>query len=314
MEVIKTERPKVSIVMPVYNALPYLDEAIRSIYAQTYENWELIIVDDASTDGSWEFVSRICDFRVRVFRNDRNMRGAYTTNKAIEMASGEYIAKMDADDVSFPDRLEKQVCFLLQNPQVDAVGCGLYRVDKEMNLITVNRPPESHKDIIRFISVGRKFIFGPSFPITDGCLITKRKWFQQWNYNPEIPYAYDFDQNLRSHYASTFANISEPLYVYRRVGETSSWLSQTKAVYYKFVSLVKYGFKKSNLGISLLSLFSLALRPLFVYLTSLYVLYIQKNAGVNSCDQQQAFGKDENRIALAIETIRQTSIPFVDGQ
>lgn len=306
-------QPKVSIVMPVYNALPYLDEAVRSIFAQTYTNWELIIVDDASTDGSWEFVAKISDPRVRTFRNDRNMRNSYTLNRAIALATGEYIAKMDADDVSFPDRIERQVCFLLQNLQVDAVGCGLYRVDKEMNLITVNRPPELHKDIIRFISVGRKFIFGPSFPITDGCLVAKKVWFERWNYDPKIPYAQDFDQNLRSHYTSFFANISDPLYIYRRVGVTSSWLNQTKAVYYKFNSLIKYGFKKNNIGLSLLALFSLLLRPLFVYLTSIYVSNIKKNAEANTADGQRNMRKDDMRIAQAIEVIRKISIPTGDG-
>ncbi|MBV5326811.1 MAG: glycosyltransferase family 2 protein [Chlorobium sp.] len=313
MEKDKYNQPKVSIVMPVYNALPYLDEAIRSIFAQTYKNWELIIVDDASTDGSWEFVNRIRDPRVRLFRNEINMRGAFTTNKAIDLATGEYIAKMDADDISFPDRIERQVKYLLQNADVDAVGCGLYRVDKDMNLITVNRPPELHKDIIRFISVGRKFVFGPSFPITDGCLVTKKKWFQEWKYNPNIPYAYDFDQNLRSHYFSVFANISEPLYVYRRVGETSSWLSQTKAVYYKLMSLMKYGFRKSNFGLSMLALISLVLRPFFAYLTSIYVIHIKKSAEINANEKDNKMGVNYQRITQALETVRRTEIPTMES-
>ena len=271
---IRTSQSKVSIVMPVYNALPYLDEAIRSIYAQTYENWELIIVDDASTDGSWEYASRIDDARVRLFRNDKNMKNSYTLNRAIALASGEYIAKMDADDVSFPERIERQINYLLEHPHVDAVSCGLYRVDNEMNLITISRPPEFHKDIIRFISLGINFVFGPSFPFTDGCIVAKKEWFEKWNYDQNIPYAQDFDRNLRSHYTSVFANVSDPLYIYRRVGVTSSWFSQTRAVYYKLISLLRYGFKMNNLGMSFLSLLSLAMRPLFTYLTTLYVMSV----------------------------------------
>lgn len=305
--------PKVSIVMPVYNALPYLEEAIRSIYAQTYDNWELVIVDDASSDGSWEFVNRILDPRVSVFRNDINMGNSYTLNRAIALTRGDYIAKMDADDLSFPERIEKQMRFLLDKPGVDAVGCGLYRVDKALKLIMVNKPPELHKDIIRFISIGRKFIFGPSFPLTDGCLVAKKAWFERWQYDPAIPYAQDFDQNLRSHYTSVFANISEPLYVYRRVGVTSSGLSQTKAVYYKFISLMRFGFKKSNLGLSIMALFSLAMRPLFVYMTSLYVMHIQKKAGLYTTDRQRAIREEEKRIARAMEAIKQATIPFSTG-
>jgi hypothetical protein len=143
--------------------------------------------------------------------------------------------------------------------------------------------------------------------------VAKKSWFEQWNYDPDIPYAQDFDQNLRSHYTSVFANISEPLYVYRRVGVTSSWLSQTKAVYYKFVSLVRYGFKKDNLGMSLLSMLSLALRPLFVYLTSIYVIHIKKSAGSNTADRQRNMGKDDMRIAQAMETIGRINIPIGNG-
>lgn len=273
------DQPKVSIVMPVYNALPYLDQAVRSIFAQTYENWELIIVDDASTDGSWQFVNRIIDGRVVTCRNDRNMRNSYTLNRGIALASGEYIAKMDADDVSFPERIEQQVNFLQQNKQVDAVGCGLYRVDKDLNLITVNRPPCSHKEIVRFISFGRKFIYGPSFQITDGCLLAKAAWFKRWAYDPDIPYAQDFDQNLRAHFTSIFANIPDPLYIYRRVGVTSSWVSQTKAVYYKLISLVRYGFKNDIFGRSLLALVSLAMRPFFAFLTTIYVRCLRVRSG-----------------------------------
>jgi len=299
--------------MPVYNTLPYLEEAIRSIYAQTYRNWELVIVDDASTDGSWEFVSRIRDERVRVWRNERNMRNSFTLNRAISLAGGEYIAKMDADDVSFPERIERQIDFLLRNPEVDAVGCGLYRVDKELNLITVNRPPASHREIVRFIALGRKFIFGPSFPITDGCLVAKREWFERWKYDPGIPYAQDFDQNLRSHYTSVFANISDPLYLYRRVGVTSSWLSQTKAVRYKLTSLLRHGFKKSNLGLSVLALVSLALRPLFAYLTSLYVIMVGRKAGLRTAGGGRSPGKEERSMMQAMEAVRKATIPLAEG-
>jgi glycosyltransferase involved in cell wall biosynthesis len=296
--------------MPVYNAMPYLEEAIRSIYAQSYQNWELIIVDDASADGSWEFVCRFRDPRVRVCRNQRNMGHSYTVNRGIALASGDYIAKMDADDISFPDRIERQVEFLMRHQEVDAIGCGLYRVDKDLNLITVNRPPASHKEIVRFISLGKKFVFGPSFPITDGCLVAKTKWFKMWNYDPDIPYAQDFDQNLRSHYTSVFANIPEPLYVYRRVGVTSSWLNQTKAVYYKLISLMRYGFRKNNLGMSLLALVSLTIRPLFAYLTSLYVTWASRKSYRQTAEGM--VGKEQARILRAMEAIKKVTLPLAE--
>jgi len=303
------QQPKVSVVMPVYNTRPYLEEAIASIFAQTYRNWELVIVDDFSTDGSWEYVCGIRDPRVRVARNERNMRNSYTLNRGIALATGEYIAKMDADDVSFPERIERQMEYLREHPEVDAVGCGLYRVDRDLKLITVNIPPAAHRDIVRFIAPGRKFVFGPSFPITDGCLVARRSWFLRWQYDPAIPYAQDFDQNLRSHYDSVFANLQEPLYLYRRVGVTSSWLSQTKAVWYKLGSLSLYGFKKGTVGLSLLALVSLALRPFFSLLTSVYVACVRSGAG------RQSWGAspEEGRIAGAMAAVRRAVVPMAKG-
>jgi len=304
-----TDQPLVSIVMPVYNAMPYLDEAIRSIYAQTYEVWELIIVDDASTDGSREFVNRISDHRVRVFRNEKNMGHSFTCNKGVILARGEFVAKMDADDICFPERLERQLGYLLDNRNIDVVGCGLYRVDKNMNIITLNMPPKRHEDIVRFISISRKFIFGPSFLITDGCLMAKKGWFERWKYDPDIPYAQDFDLILRSHYSSIFANISEPLYVYRRVGVTSSWFSQTKAVYYKAVSLLKYGFKKSNIGLSCMAIFSLIARPIFAYLTILYVFYVKKKTEYTQDTGEIRLADNEKKLQNVLKIINQVQIP-----
>jgi glycosyltransferase involved in cell wall biosynthesis len=227
------------------------------------------------------------------------------------MARGKFIAKMDADDMSFPERIERQLKYLLDNPTVDVVGCGHYRVDKNMKLITVYVPPERHEDIIKFVSIGWKFIFGPSFPITDGCLMVKKEWFERWKYNPDIPYAQDFDLNLRSHYSSVFANISDPLYVYRRVGVTSSWLNQTKAVYYKFISLIRYGFKKSSLGLSFLAIVSLIMRPFFAFLTTLYVLYIQKKNVSNKMHRKSRLDDDEKKIELLFEALNKVRIPTI---
>lgn len=306
MEQRDMQQAKVSVVMPVYNTRPYLEEAIASIFAQTYRNWELVIVDDFSTDGSWEYVCGIRDPRVRVARNERNMRNSYTLNRGIALATGEYVAKMDADDVSFPERIERQMEYLREHPEVDAVGCGLYRVDRDLKLITVNIPPAAHRDIVRFIAPGRKFVFGPSFPITDGCLVARRSWFLRWQYDPAIPYAQDFDQNLRSHYDSVFANLQEPLYLYRRVGVTSSWLSQTKAVGYKLGSLARHGFRRGNLGLSLLALASLALRPLFSLLTSVYVACVRSGAGRHA----RGASPEEGRIAGAMAAVRRAAVPM----
>jgi glycosyltransferase involved in cell wall biosynthesis len=112
--------PKVSVLMPVFNGLPYLADAIDSVLAQTVEDFEFIIVDDRSSDGSRELLEDYAarDRRIRVLRNDTNLGIADTLNRGISECRGEYIARMDADDVSLPQRFERQVGFMDNAPEV----------------------------------------------------------------------------------------------------------------------------------------------------------------------------------------------------
>src|SRR5688572_2119038 len=101
--------PKVSVILPVYNGEKYLREAIESILCQTYEDFEFIIINDGSTDKSEEIILSYKDGRIVYSKNEFNKGLIYSLNKSIELASGELIARMDADDIAFPDRLQKQV-------------------------------------------------------------------------------------------------------------------------------------------------------------------------------------------------------------
>lgn len=114
--------PKVSIAMPLYNAEKYVSETVKSLLVQTYEDFEIIIVDDASTDNSVKIVSRIDDSRIRLLKNSVNMGIAATRNRAIENCVGEYIALMDDDDIAPNYRIEKEVNFLNENNGIDVVG------------------------------------------------------------------------------------------------------------------------------------------------------------------------------------------------
>jgi hypothetical protein len=110
--------------MPVFNGAAYLHEAVESILAQTLANFEFLIVDDASTDATPEILRRYAsrDERIRILTNRHNMERSVSRNKAIDLARSELIAVMDADDVSLPDRFEKQVAFMRANPDVVVVG------------------------------------------------------------------------------------------------------------------------------------------------------------------------------------------------
>ncbi len=116
----------VSIIMPSYNTAPYIAESIRSVMAQTYTDWELIIVDDASTDSTDEVVkdvilsgaqaeSKDLSSKIHYFKNDRNRGAAYSRNRALREAKGKWIAFLDSDDLWTPDKLEKQIAFMTKN-------------------------------------------------------------------------------------------------------------------------------------------------------------------------------------------------------
>jgi glycosyltransferase involved in cell wall biosynthesis len=122
--------PQVTVLMPVFNSGKFLDAAISSILSQTYPDFEFIIIDDGSTDNSAAIIKSFKDPRIRFFQNEINLGITRTLNKGIELASTEYIARMDADDISYPDRLKKQYKYLREHPDCALVS-SLVRVINE---------------------------------------------------------------------------------------------------------------------------------------------------------------------------------------
>jgi glycosyltransferase involved in cell wall biosynthesis len=115
--------------MPVHNGLPYLGRAVESILRQTWGEFELLLIDDASTDGSGDFLSALEDPRIRLVRHERNLDLVATLNEGLNLARGEYVARMDQDDISLPERLEKQVAFLERHGDVGVVAAGARLID-----------------------------------------------------------------------------------------------------------------------------------------------------------------------------------------
>ena len=109
------EKGLVSIIMPSYNTAPYIRETIQSVLDQTYQNWELIIIDDCSTDNTDEVVASIKDERIRYYHNEKNSGAAVSRNRAIREAKGRWIAFLDSDDLWMPEKLEKQISFMEKN-------------------------------------------------------------------------------------------------------------------------------------------------------------------------------------------------------
>ncbi len=146
---------KVTILMPVYNGERYLREAIVSMLNQTFTNFEFLIINDGSTDGSEAIIKSYNDKRIRLVNNEKNLGIVETLNKGIGLAKGEYIARMDADDVSLPERLEKQVEFLDRNPSVCVVAAHITLVDEQNRILdycwTEDMLTRTEKEIYDFL-------------------------------------------------------------------------------------------------------------------------------------------------------------------
>jgi glycosyltransferase involved in cell wall biosynthesis len=152
--------PLVSIIMPVYNGEKHLKDAIASILSQSYTNLEFIIIDDASSDASSKIIQAMKDRRIRSVRNRKNLGVARSLNRGLELAKGKYIARMDADDLSFPTRIEKQVQFLESNTDHGMVGTQYVNMDQNRNIYEIGAQLQSFQEIMYAIQSMNVFCHG----------------------------------------------------------------------------------------------------------------------------------------------------------
>ncbi len=122
------KQPLVSVIIPCYNAEKYVEQAVRSIMNQTYKNLEILITDDCSTDASFAILQKLAeeDARIKLFRNTENQKIVRTLNALVERATGKYMARMDADDISLAKRFERQAAFLEANPDIAICGTNAW--------------------------------------------------------------------------------------------------------------------------------------------------------------------------------------------
>lgn len=204
------KNPKITVLMPVYNAESYLREAIDSIFNQSFTNFEFLIINDASTDSSKNIILSYKDPRIRYFENKKNLGVARTLNKGLRLAKGKYIARMDADDISFPTRLEKQVEFMDKHPGIAVCGTWLKAIfDTKSEIWKVPDDFETIRCLMLFHSV----IYHPTVIIRTE--IIKKYNFQ---YKTTYPYAEDYELWLRIAKNSLLANLPEVL-LHRRIRE-----------------------------------------------------------------------------------------------
>ena len=182
--------PEISVIMSVYNSERFLNQAINSILDQTFSEFEFVIVNDASTDNSRNIILSYTDSRIKLIDNDTNIGLTKSLNKAIEIAKGRYIARMDADDISLPDRFSVQYDFLEANNDFTLVGSGAYLINENNNEIgSLNRPFTNE------IIIGHAFFYNPIIhPVV---MFRKNTIVEIGAYNIAIKRAQDYDLWLR---------------------------------------------------------------------------------------------------------------------
>ena len=177
--------------MSVYNGEKYLREAIDSILNQTFTNFEFIIIDDASTDDSNAIIKKYTDKRIKLVENPQNMGLTKSLNRGLKISLGKYIARLDSDDLAFPNRLKEQYEFMEKNPHIFIAGSFMKIIDESGNLISINKIYTS-PNIIKLL-----FLF--KNPLLHSSIIIRHFKLKNLNfYNENYPYAQDLELYSRA--------------------------------------------------------------------------------------------------------------------
>ena len=214
--------PRVSVVMTTYNGVRFLGKAIESILYQSYMDLELIVVDDGSTDSSASVIRSFCarDSRVRGIFLKTNLGVAKAANRGLRVTRGEYIARMDSDDLCHRDRLAKQVSYLEKHPEIFVLGC------RSVNIDEWDKRKNSAKDKMNFccgrLLLARRMAEG-EYLVVHASLVVRKFCFEEvGGYRECFPMGEDLDFYTRilERYGAVFENLSERLYYYRRYKES----------------------------------------------------------------------------------------------
>ena len=233
--------PLISIIMPVYNACAYLVPSLDSILNQTYKNWELIAIDDCSSDDSYLILRQyaLMDSRIKVYKNIKNLGVGETLDKGVKLAKGKYIARMDSDDVSYPERLEKQLAYLLKNLDVIAVGGQCRLIDENSKVIGMKLFPTDSNRLYELLYNAAP-IQHPTLMVNTNLLPKNFTWYDGWRKAQDV---YLFFKLVNY---GKLANLEDVVLDYRyyrggnslknpkdtfRLTKTIRWLGKTKFGY-----------------------------------------------------------------------------------
>lgn len=215
--------PRVSVVIPVYNRAHYVRTAIDSILAQTFTDFELLVIDDGSSDNTCDVVHSYADPRVQLIRNEENLGIPVTRNRGLALARGEYMAILDSDDYAYPKRLAKQVAFLDAHPDHVVVGAWAAWMDSDgQPLKKVKRRPVNAED------AAATLIFRSC--LQQSAVMGRTEVLRRYGYREDFDMSSDFELWVRLAEHHKIANLAEPLVSYRVHGGRTTRQKATRVV------------------------------------------------------------------------------------
>jgi glycosyltransferase involved in cell wall biosynthesis len=219
--------PVITIAMPFYNSAATLELAIRSLLNQSYGDFELLLCDDGSDDQGLAIARSFDDPRLICWSDGRRLRLAARLNECIDRARGCYLARMDADDIAYPDRLAQQLAFLSAHAEIDLCSAGALVFGKR------GRPLWRFSPALENAGITRSPYRG--FPLWHPLWMGRIEWFRRWRYDETAWLAQDQELLLRSYRASRFANLPQVLLGYRKERVTLHKLWRYKLLHIQYV-------------------------------------------------------------------------------
>ncbi len=284
--------PLVTVGIPFFNAKPYLELSIRSVFAQSLSSWELILLDDASTDGSLDLACSVQDPRVRLILQRPNRGIAHGLNTITENARGHYIAQLHADDLMHPTRLERQLRYMLDHPECSVIGTGSYLIDAHSTPVGRVTPafcPGAHK--------------GPLI-LSHPTIMGRKAWFLENPYNPGFTRAEDYELWMRT--LGGTANIPEPLTLYR---SRFRWRAYCASAREKRVALLQHGPKRFGWNWSMCEIVNTYAKTSAYAFAGIWGaqerLFQYRHKGISEADSEV--------VRTVIACVRQTSVPGWDS-
>ena len=256
---IKNRNPLVSVIMPVHNSGKYLSPALNSVLNQTYKNFEFIIVDDASTDNSQTILkdyAKKYPKKIKLLKNTVNMGVSYSSNKAISKSKGNYIARMDGDDLMFPERLELQVKFLEKNKGNVLVGGQVVEISESGEFLGERKYPLTNEEIYKKMPIFMSVLQGATM-INKNLLPKDFVWYRN-----DLRVAEDMDLFFRLFKYGKFANLHSFILSYRRhpFSISRKWPKETFALTNKcrVNAILSYDYKPTAFAILMIALQTIA--------------------------------------------------------